>query len=123
MISELLQTSALRQALVQYLGREWSTSELEEWLVGNLQDILSSGDRKAIDLANHIDALFVEKSEGLLSEEKFRETVKSLVYEDSLGMSLDASGSTNTVISSETIVAPIVLVRVRHSFARVEADR
>lgn len=123
MLAELLQSSALRQALVRYLGKEWSSSELEEWLVTNLQDILSSGDQPTIELANQVDALFVEKSECLLSEEQLTAGIKSLVSERSWNPQFDASGSANTVISTEPLLATTVLLRARHSFAPAEADR
>lgn len=124
MISELLQTSVLTQALIQYLSRERSASELEEWLVGNLQDILNSGDRKAIEIANQVDALLVEMGERLLNEDQFRKSVYALLVEKGLPAVLDSSASGNAFIQSDPmIVATTTLLRVSHSFAPVAAGR
>ena len=122
MISELLQTSAVTQALIQYLSGERSASELEEWLVGNMQDILDSGDRKAIEIANQVDALLVEKGERLLNEDGFKKSVYALLIEKGFPAVLNSSASGNTIIQTEPIIlAPTVLLRVSHSFSPVAA--
>lgn len=124
MISELLQTSVLTQALIQYLSRERSASELEEWLAGNMQDILNSGDRKAIDIANQVDALLVEMDERLLNEDQFRKSVYALLVEKGLPAVLNVGASGNTFIQSDPLIlAPAVLIRVSHSFVPAAADK
>ena len=125
MISELLQTSVLTQVLIQYLGRDRSASELEEWLAGNMQDILNSGDRKAIDIANQVDALLVEMSERLLLEDQFRKSVYALLVEKGLPAMLNAGASGDTFIQSDPVIlAPTTpLLRVSHSFLPAAADR
>ena len=124
MIAELLQTSTLVQVLVQYLGGSRSTEELEEWLIGNLQGLLDSGDNGAIELANRVDALFVEMSEGLISEDQLRESISTILSRRGTPLALDSSSSTNEVIYSNRIVlAPSVLIQVKHSFASAEASR
>ncbi|CAI4029902.1 hypothetical protein DNFV4_00322 [Nitrospira tepida] len=124
MISELLQTSALTQEIIQYLSRERSASELEEWLVGNLQDILDSGDHKAIEIANQVDALLIEKGEQLLSEDQFRDSVYALLIEKGLPAEFNSSASGNTVIHTEPmILAPTIYFRVSHSFSQAGAGK
>ena len=124
MISELLQTSVLTQALIQYLSRERSASELEESLAGNMQDILNSGDRKAIDIANQVDALLVEMDERLLNEDQFRKSVYALLVEKGLPAELNVGASGNTFIQSDPLIlAPAVLIRVSHSFVPAAADK
>ena len=124
MISELLQTSALTQAVIQYLSGARSASELEEWLVGNMQDILDSGDRKAIEIANQVDALLVEMGEQLLSEDQFRKSVYAFLVEKGLPTVLNYGGSGNTFIQSDPMdLGPSVLLRVSHSFSPAAADR
>jgi hypothetical protein len=125
MILELLQTSVLTQALIQYLSRERSASELEEWLVGNMQDILNSGDRKAIDIANQVDALLVEMGERLLNEDQFRKSVYALLVEKGLPAVLNSGASGNTFIQLDPmIVESRTMLQVRHSFApAAAADR
>jgi hypothetical protein len=125
MVSELLQTSVLTQVLIQYLSRERSASELEEWLVGNLQDILNSSDRKALEIANQVDALLVEMGERLLNEDQFRKSVYALLVEKGLPAMLNAGASGNTFIQSDPVIlAPTTsMVRVSHSFLPAAADR
>lgn len=123
MNAELLQTSALVQVLLQYLSQTWSIVELEDWLVGNLQDILSSGDHKTIEIANQVDALLVDKSEGLINEDQFKKSVSELVSEQSLLSVANTSGSNNKIISSEQLLAPSIIVRARHSFVQAEAGK
>jgi len=123
MNAELLQTSLLVNVLFQYLGKTLSISELEDWLVGNLQDILSSGDSKAIEIANEVDALLVEESEKLITEEQLKKKLSVLISEKLSINSVDTSGSCNKVISDEPFVTSSLFVRARHSFAPAEADR
>ena len=124
MIAELLQTSTLINALVQYLGGARSTSELEEWLVCNLQGFLDSGDSGAIEMANEVDALLVETSEGLISEDQLRHSISTILAQKGTPLVRDSSASTNAVIFSDPIsLAPSMLIQVKHSFAPLAASR
>lgn len=124
MIAELLQTSTLIHALVQYLGGARSTSELEEWLVGNLQGFLDSGDSGAIQMANEVDALFVERSEGLISEDQLKGSISTILAQKGTPLVRDSSASTNAVIFSDPILlAPSMLIQAKHSFAPSAASR
>lgn len=123
MDSELLQSSALTQALIQYLGGTRQLSELEEWLVGNLQDILDSGDARTIDMANALDALLIEKSERLVDEEEIRRNVSEMLNKKGLPEVVNMSASGNSFVESHPlIVQPNVFLRVSHSFLPAEAD-
>lgn len=124
MIAELLQTSTLVHVLVQYLGGARSTSELEEWLVGNLQGFLDSGDNGAIEIANQVDALLVEMNEELISEGQLRDSISMILAQRGTPLVRDSSASTNAVIFSDPIfLAPSILIQVKHSFAPAEASR
>jgi hypothetical protein len=124
MISELLQVSTLVHVLVQYLGGARSTSELEEWLLSNLQNLLDSRDDGAIQMANQVDALLVEMSEGLISEDQLRASISTILALKGTPLVLDSSASTNTIIFPERIVlAPSVFFQVKHSFSPAEASR
>ena len=57
----------------RYLNNETSREELGKWLLSNLQNILDSGDERAIILANQIDADLVELSENILDDSLFRQ--------------------------------------------------
>lgn len=124
MFAELLQTSTLFQVLVQYLSGARSTEELEEWLIGNLQGFLDSGDNSAIELANQIDALLVEMNEGLISESQLRENISTILTRRGTSLTPDSSASTNEVIYSDPIVlAPSMFLQVKHSFASSEVGK
>jgi hypothetical protein len=117
MISDLHQSWTLAQWLIGYLTRERSAFELEEWLVGNLQDLLDSGDQKVIKTANQVDALLIEKAEGLINEDQFKHGVSTLVSEMGLPNVYISSATGSAFIGSEPlIVASTVHLRVSHSF-------
>jgi hypothetical protein len=54
--------------------------DLEDWLVGHLQDILDSGDKKAIDVANRVDADLISYSENLIDFSKLIENLQRHYY-------------------------------------------
>jgi tRNA isopentenyl-2-thiomethyl-A-37 hydroxylase MiaE len=62
----------LRNEIDRYLVGRSSLLQLESWLVSHLQLLLDSGDARLIDVANSLDADFVEFGEGLLSEASMR---------------------------------------------------
>lgn len=63
-------------SLEQYLGHQASLQEVGEWLLAHLQEILDSGDRDTIRLANQVDADLVEFNEGLIDESILRERLE-----------------------------------------------
>jgi hypothetical protein len=65
--------SSLQSQAEAYLAGRLSCEDLELWLVGNLQDILDSGDTVGVTAANATDADLIELNDGLLSEAEFRE--------------------------------------------------
>lgn len=71
----------IAQRLKGYLARECSVQELEAWLLVNLQAILDSKDRTAIDLANKVDADLMELSEGILDEKGVRARARRYLRE------------------------------------------
>lgn len=62
-----------------YLIEQSSLEELQTWLLSNLQDILDSSDKAAIDVANQVDADLVEFHEGLIDEITLRERLESYI--------------------------------------------
>ena len=72
----------LRQLLDRidcYLLLRCTVRDLETWLVSSLQEILNSGDSKAIEVANEVDADLVELGEGLIDELTFRERLEGYI--------------------------------------------
>ncbi|MBI4285923.1 MAG: hypothetical protein HY670_08530 [Chloroflexi bacterium] len=66
----------LLNAIDNYLLGYSTRQQLEDWLIANLQSILNSGDQIAIEIANNIDADFVEFDEGLLDELTLRDRLQ-----------------------------------------------
>jgi len=62
-----------------YLLAHCTRRDLETWLLSNLQIILDSGEKAAIDLANKVDADLVEFGEGLMDELTLREHLQSYI--------------------------------------------
>lgn len=60
----------------RYLLFRCTVRDLETRLLSNLQEILDSGDSKAVKLANNVDADLVELGEGLVDETTFRERLE-----------------------------------------------
>lgn len=60
----------------RYLNNEASREELGKWLLSHLQDILDSGDERAITLANQIDTDLVELSEDIIDDSLFRQRLE-----------------------------------------------
>jgi len=60
----------------RYLAGAISREDLTQWLLSHLQDILDSGDERAITLANQIDADLVELSEEIIDDSLFRQRLE-----------------------------------------------
>ena len=120
--TELMHTSALRDAILAYLSRGRSITDLEEFVVGHFQEAIDSRDQEAIDLSNKVDALLVEQGEGLMSEDQLRSALEDLVARKAAGCLVQASGSSTIVMNTESVISPSVLILVRHSFAPVGAN-
>jgi len=58
----------IRGRVEDFLVGRTALSDLEGWLVGNLQRILDSSDAAAVALANALDADIVQFDEGLVDE-------------------------------------------------------
>lgn len=69
----------LLSGLYRYVIALYTRRDLETWLLSNLQGILDSGDKKAIEIANQVDADLIELGEGLINEIVFRERLDSYV--------------------------------------------
>lgn len=62
-----------------YLTQRSSLKDLERWLLSNLQRVLDSGDKKAIEVANQIDADLVEFGEQLIDEATLRQRLEGYI--------------------------------------------
>ena len=93
-----------------YLNDHCTLQDLESWLLSNLQRILDSGDEKAIDMANELDADLVELGEGLIDELTLQKHLQGFVSErDTIPVSSPDTEpvTTATKASDETIPVPV----------------
>ena len=73
----------LLEKIERYLDSSFSDSQLETWVVSNLQRILDSGDAEAIHVANEVDASFVELGEDIIDRPTLIERLRTLATEAS----------------------------------------
>ena len=86
--------------------------ELEGWLVSHLQEILDSGDKKAIEIANRVDADLIGYSENLLDFETLYERLQLYHYNaQTIFHSTNKSASTNVVTIADA--RPVAEVKYR----------
>lgn len=111
----------------KYLNGFWTLKDLQTWLLSNLQRILESGDRAAIEMANEIDADLVELNEGLVSEMEVRarlasyvssrETIPFSVFETEHPLSTHAAITAETFRNQMEVPGPVVDLHLVHTFA------
>ena len=120
--------------LVQLLNRidgyvlsRCTLRDLETWLLSNLQQILDSGEKAAIDLANEVDADLVELGEGLIDEltfrerlesyAKIRETIPFIFSEIESPATVHATTAVETIRNRLEVLGPVEDLRLDHVFA------
>lgn len=117
----------LHNDIVSYLVACYSLQDLETRLLSTLQEILNSGDMIAIQIANNIDADFVELGEGLIDEATFRgrlenylailETVNVVFKQTEHPATVDATVNVETVANRWEIPGPVLDLHLVHEFA------
>lgn len=110
-----------------YLTERCSLRDLEAWLLSNLQGILDSGDKTAIEVANQVDADLIEFGEGLIDEAtlrerlercvRFRETIQIVSYETERFATVHATAAVETLRNQLEDPGPVVDFRLVHVFA------
>jgi hypothetical protein len=60
--------SLLLNQIDAYLTGVIPLTQLEDWVISHLQEILNSGDQKAIEIANKMDADIVQFGEGIFDK-------------------------------------------------------
>ena len=89
-----------------YLLGRIKISELEEWLVGNLQAVLDSKDEKATDIANELDADLVEFGEGIIDESTIRQHLQDhTITSPIIYVNVPKASSSGTVLVTDS--APV----------------
>jgi len=98
-----------------YLLAHCTRRDLETWLLSNLQIILDSGEKAAIDLANKVDADLVEFGEGLMDELTLREHLQSYIRPgDTLLVQSQPNHTSSIYTTYEHEWAPMALPQEQH---------
>jgi hypothetical protein len=61
--------------------------DLEHWVISNYQQTLDSGEESAAMLANEINSLFIEESEGLVSKEEMQYVLANILLREQSSVS------------------------------------
>ena len=91
------------EQLKKFQTGERDLQQLEEWVIAHLQQILDSREDRAIELANEIDALFIEEDEDLRSRDEVRNEIARL-YSREISTAWTEYGVQPTRSSSEHTV-------------------
>ena len=65
--------------LSRYSNQEAGLCDLEAWIVLHLQEILDSGEQEAITIADELDGLLIQLSEGLVTEADILATINGIL--------------------------------------------
>ena len=117
MVNELL------REIDKYVVGRSSLQELESYLVFHLQDIIDSGDKIAIDLANKVDTALIELDEGLIDENELLERLLAQIrFRSSFSIQSQPPAETISAAESETITSvwrvtrPMEVLRAQVAF-------
>ena len=97
----------LLNSIDSFLLGQSTLEDLENWLVAHLQDILDSGDQRATNIANQVDADLVEYGEGLVNISTLVERLQSYVFNAhtlAVGYIQTQSVDTNTTFDATQVV-------------------
>jgi len=110
-----------------YLNGHCTLRDLQTWLLSNLQGILDSSDKTAIEMANQIDADLIELGEGLIDEAVVRERIESYArFGETIPLiffEIERPATTHVTTAAETfrnhleVPGPVVDLRLVHKFA------
>ncbi len=94
-----------------YLMGHCSLDDLEDWLLVHLQEILDSGDQKAIQLADNIDAALIQLNEGIIDEATFYDQIQSYarLAETTFSQTNDEASVVQAVSAASTKWAHLVI--------------
>lgn len=108
----------------EYLIGYRTVREIETWLAAQTQLIHKSGEQRAIQLANQLEADLIDLSEGLLDEASIRERWDGYLSQASTVILEAAKPAVQTLTSTETTTSRFkyatpysdMTVRLRHQF-------
>lgn len=102
-----------------YLQGRHALQEIEEWLLGSLQQILDSGNQKLIRLANQVDADLMEYNDEVISESELRERFAKHLVSASKDeeIRIEASSETDVIFKQMDAPGQAVTVHFHHVVA------
>ena len=72
----------LLHELKRYVLSQSSASALESWILSHYQQTIDSGDERVIDLANELNALFVEYGEDVITEQDLNCELEMILHRE-----------------------------------------
>lgn len=125
-MGDLAMFHKLLEQIESYMNAECGLKDLEGWLLSNLQTILDSDDRKAIELADELDADLVELNEALIDEQMLRERVAgrirrmsetSFIFSETESQQTNCTEVSGATFSRNWTLKPVEEIRLVHAFA------
>ena len=109
--------------LSKYSNQEMGLRDLEDWIMLHLQEMLDSGEQEAITIADELDGLLIQLSEGLVTEADILAAIDEILCRR--GTVVVATTPVTTTVSHEsanpTVTRSEVLRRVEDVRLRVLA--
>jgi hypothetical protein len=109
--------------LSKYSNQETGLRDLEDWIVLHLQETLDSGEQEAITIADELDGLLIQLSEGLVTEADILAAINGILCRR--GTVVVATAPATTTVTHEsanpTVTRSEVLRRVEDVRLRVLA--
>jgi len=69
------------QVIREYANRSRNAASLREWIAGNVQAVLNSGDEAAIAIVDELEALFAQLSEGVVTEKAIVDAASAVLFD------------------------------------------
>lgn len=95
--------------LKQYAEGRSSAESVESWILSQYQSILNSGERDAINLANEINALFVELGEQVIAQEECDRSLATILERERSTISLRLGDFPIVTEAQQTVRKSLVL--------------
>lgn len=99
----------LREQIARALRGQVSLNDLYAWLMDRSWNMHKDSDPEAVELAAEVEALFFERSDGIISDEKLRHSMLDLVNNAVISIEFDEN--------LQAIIRPSLALRVAPLFA------
>jgi hypothetical protein len=93
-------SSALRMKIIEFIDNKITIAELENWLVPNLQSLISSPESIDADVISAIELGLAEIDAGLRSQHEFVEFLLEVLSEESIKTTYPITSATTSSSSA-----------------------